>query len=258
MSLPFSTSHMKQVFTYPFEDPRWKNKFLIGILITLACLIIPVLPALILYGYLYQIMHRILVGDGELHLPEWDDWGKLFKDGWRLFCVYFIYTLPMMLVYIVGMGIYFIGMFSLTINAETSSKGMFIVPMLICVGILYLSMGIAMVLGICTSIMLPPAICHTVRKESFAAAFDFSGWWQVLKANPVGFFLAIVIIYGLGAVLMVISQVLYVTIVCCCLMYVVLIVGGFYLSLVTAALIPLVYKESIEKLNKADATVLAG
>jgi hypothetical protein len=246
--MQFTTTHIKQVITYPFQDTRWQSKFLIGILVTLANFLIPVIPTLILYGYLYQIMHRILVGDGELHLPEWSDFGKLIEDGWRLFCVYFIYMLPAFLFFIAGIVSYFCGIFGMTLMAQESNDSSFILIFYGFMGILMITVGIGMILSICASLALPPAICNTVKKNTFKAAFRFSEWWPVFKANLSGFVIALIIVYGLYMIIMLISQLLYMTMICCCLMYVVSIVGVYYISLVVAGLIPLVYKEGLEKL----------
>ena len=81
MSQSFSSEDLKQLFAFPFQDPRWQNKFLIGSLVVFAGFIIPLIPFFFVYGYMAQIMRRIIVEKGEPFLPEWDDWGKLFVDG---------------------------------------------------------------------------------------------------------------------------------------------------------------------------------
>ena len=110
MSMQFTTTPIKQALTFPFQDEKWQSKMLIGILIMFLNYIIPFIPMLIIYGYMYQIMHRVLVGDGELHLPEWNDWGQHLGEGWRLFCVYFLYMLPAAIFYIGGYFVYITGM----------------------------------------------------------------------------------------------------------------------------------------------------
>ena len=67
--------------------------------ILFASFIIPILPGLVIYGYFYQIMQQIIVRSEEPTLPEWQDWGKLLGDGFRLFGVSFIYSLPMSILY---------------------------------------------------------------------------------------------------------------------------------------------------------------
>lgn len=42
---------IQDIFSFPFRDPKWKNKFLIGGGVSLAGMVIPVLPWLALLGY---------------------------------------------------------------------------------------------------------------------------------------------------------------------------------------------------------------
>ena len=255
MSMKFTTAPIKQALTYPFQDEKWQSKLLIGLLVLILGVFIPIVPALVLYGYLYQIMERVLVGDGELHLPDWNDWGQHLGEGWRLFCVYFLYLLPAGVFYMGGFVAYITGVMSMSVFAEASSASGSAIILLFyaCMGILFVCMGIGMVFSICASLALPPAICNTVKNGSFKSAFKFSEWWPVLKANLGGFLIALLLILGMYGVIMVISQILYMTVICCCLMYVVSFIGGYYLSLVVAGLIPLVYKEGLEKLAEQQA-----
>ena len=250
MSTTFTTTPIKQVLSYPFKDERWKGKTVIGILIMLGNFIVPILPALFVYGYYYQIMERILNGDGELHLPEWDDWGKLLKDGWRLFCVNFLYNLPAVFFMLAGWVVYFVGIFGLAIGTAESyipEESIFLIYLFM--GIMFLCYGIGLIFILLSSLAVPPAMCNAVKHESFAAAFRFSEWWKVLKANIGGFFITLLIGYGLFMIIMFVGQFLYMTMICCCLMYPAMLIGGYYIALVFFALIPLVYKEGLEKLE---------
>lgn len=249
MSTKFTTAPFKQVLSYPFKDERWKSKVLIGVLIYLGNFIIPILPALIISGYFYQIMHRILVGDGETHLPEWDDWGKLIGDGWRIFCVRILYQLPGLVLFLIGAGMYFAIIIGITL-VDSGSSEIAIPFILIFALIMFASFAIGTVLIILASIVTPVAVCNAVKHDTFKAGFRFSEWWQVLKANFGGFIIAIMLIYGVSMIVGVIGQLFYLTMICCALMYVVIFIGSFYLGLIYAALIPLVYREGLEKLEK--------
>ncbi|MBI9050577.1 MAG: DUF4013 domain-containing protein [Anaerolineaceae bacterium] len=251
MSTTFTTAPIKQVLTYPFKDERWQGKVIIGMLIGLANFIIPILPALIVSGYYYQIMHRILVDDGELHLPEWDDWGKLIKDGWRLFCVNFIYNLPGVIFIMMGAVIYFVGVFAFTLaSTEYSVPEESIFLLFLFMGIMFVCLTIGMVLAVVGGIAAPPALCNTVKHDSFKAAFRFSEWWRVLKANFGGFFIALLIGFGVYMIIMFVAQIFYMTMLCSCLMLPISMIGGYYFALVFYAIIPLVYKEGLEKLKE--------
>ena len=251
MSTTFTTAPIKQLLSYPFKDERWKGKAVIGVLLLFGNIIIPILPALFVNGYYYQIMHRILVGDGEMHLPEWDDWGKLLKDGWRLFCVNFVYGLPGVLFILVGVVLYFVGTLGIGIaGAESSIPDDSVLLVFLFFGIMFVCLCIGSLLSILGAIVSPPALCNAVKHDSFAAAFHFSEWWQVVKANFGGFLIAILLIYGVSMIVSIIGQLFYMTMICCALMYVVMFIGSFYIALIYAALIPLVYKEGLDKLEE--------
>lgn len=86
-----------EAFTFPFRDPDWPIKFLLGgcvVLLSLALVGIPVL-----YGYLIQLTRN--VRDGRPHpLPEWRDLGVMFLTGLKYLVVLFIYALPIFIVMI--------------------------------------------------------------------------------------------------------------------------------------------------------------
>ncbi len=237
MTTGLSTKNMQRVLTFPFEDPTWKNKFMIGIGLSLAGMMLPVVPGLFVMGYAYQIMHRLIVENGDLYLPEWNDWEKLLKEGWRLFSVSFLYELPIIVISLFGWVIYTGSFIGMAMQGESNPDSVLPLVMLVGMGIFFLSIGLTIILGIGVSVVLPPALGHTVAKDSFSAAFDFTGWWKILKANLGGFMLALLIIAGMMTAMYVLIQLFYMTIVLICLMFIVPMLVSFYIMLVGAALI---------------------
>jgi hypothetical protein len=244
----------KEVLTYPFKDERWAGKITIGVLLFLAAYIIPIIPMLFVMGYYYQIMHRILVEDGELYLPEWTDWGKLLQDGWRLFCVNFLYGLPALIFFLIGTGIYFVGITGMSIGmAESNSPEQWLPILFIGMGVMFLCFGVGFILAIVSSIVMPPAMCNAVKYDTYKAAFRFEEWWKVLKANFSGFVIALIFIYGLFTLVMFVAQIFNIFTLICCLLYVVVFACSYYMALVMFALIPLVYKEGLEMVEEKSA-----
>jgi len=248
-----TTYGIQQILTYPFKDPRWKSKLGLGMLLTLAGMFVPVIPSLIVIGYGYQILHRLVVERGDLYLPEWDDWGKYFKDGWRLFAVSFVYMLPAVVVGMIGVAAY-AGMFVAMIAAGDTNDPAVMAPMFIAMAILFISMALSMLLIMAAALLLPPATAHAVAHGSFSAAFDFTGWWKILKANFGGFFLAIVIISGVMGIIYFVSYIFYTTIVLMCMMFILPLVFSFYMMLVGYPLYGLAYREGVDKLTAIDDT----
>src|SRR3546814_6276942 len=93
--LPYTTLFRSTLAKFTFTDPQWKNKFLIGGLLTLAGYALPILPLLFVYGYCAQIMRRIIIEKGEPYLPEWQDRSEehtselqsLMRISYAVFCL---------------------------------------------------------------------------------------------------------------------------------------------------------------------------
>ncbi len=249
-----SIRQFQRILSYPFEDSKWKSKLLIGMALTLGGMMLPVIPTLFVLGYGYQITHRLIVEQGDLYLPEWTDWEKLLKDGWRLFCVSFIYTLPMVICIVVGYVVYF-GTFGITMATSSGSSNDPAVGMLMFGGmaVQFLMMALGILLGLTTSFVLPAAMAHTIARDSFSAGFDFIGWWKVLKANFSGFLTTVVMIMGLAMLMTTFMQVIYLTIVLICLALFIPVIVSFYMLLVSSALIGLAYRDGVESLKASPA-----
>jgi hypothetical protein len=86
-----------RAFAFVFDDPSWVKKVLIGGLITLAGVIIPLIPSFILYGYMLEIMRRVYLGQTDA-LPEWNDIGGYLARGFFLTVALFVWLLPAILL----------------------------------------------------------------------------------------------------------------------------------------------------------------
>lgn len=84
-----------KAFTFVTEDERWVGK--IGIGAAIAFLSFLIVPAPLLVGYLVGITRNVKNGV-ERPLPEWDDFGQLFKDGLAVIVAQLVYTLPLWII----------------------------------------------------------------------------------------------------------------------------------------------------------------
>src|SRR5262245_49068784 len=87
-----------KAFTYAQQDPDWIKKLAIlgGIILVclvLSPLVLPLFGLLLLGGYSLEITRRVITEQSPI-LPEWNDFGGLFKGGVFVAVVGFIYTLP--------------------------------------------------------------------------------------------------------------------------------------------------------------------
>jgi hypothetical protein len=167
-------------FAFAFEDPRWLPKFLLGGLFVLLSFMI--IGLFFIFGYLARLTRNVIAGQ-QHPLPEWDDLGEYFVEGFRLFAVGFVYVLPI---------------FALI--------GFFIVPVIVAqqldIGEMThkLSEAVAagawcliMPISLALSVWLPGALLMSAVDQNFGAGFDFGRIGGFIRANAANYILAFVI-----------------------------------------------------------------
>ena len=254
MSTSLTSDDLQALVKFPFEDPKWKSKLGIGSLVMLAGFIIPIVPILFLYGYCAQIMRSIIVDRKEPFLPEWDDWGKLFMDGLKIFGITIIYSLPFILLMIVGYAVFFATMMlpAFTYNPDSGSNpGGFIpvIGMIIWLG----TFGVGMLLMLAISLILPVTVTHAIATDEFSAAFKVGEWWHIFTANIGGFLIAYVILAGFWIALTVVLQVFYITIVLCCLVPFIIVGVYIYMMIIGSVMFGQAYRDGVDVLNAKPA-----
>ena len=255
MSETMSVLSLKKLFRFPFQAPNWQSRFLVGTALILANYVIPIVPGIFVAGYALRIMRQTLAGQ-DPELPAWDDWGELAKDGLRAMLVNLVYFLPALLVFAVGMVVYFYGNLYLPIAASRSSDPDQIMAGLPAVllgsmAILFVCMLVGTLLSLLGAIAMPAATAHFVAQGEVKAGFQVRQWWRILRADKLGYFIGWVIVAGLFAVLYSGVMLAYFTIILCCLIPILMAPLGLYVLLVGAALFGETYRESaVELLNR--------
>jgi hypothetical protein len=247
---------IQTAIAFPFQDPAWFRKFLIGSILVFASFLIPVVPVLFVLGYAMRVMHRIIVQDGEPYLPEWDDWDRLIIDGVRLFAAGLVYSLPFIFLFISGYLIAYLPAFFTTLleDAATSSDAvLFLLPFL---GMVFgfICMGISILLGVGLGFLFPAALGHLIAEDRFSAAFQLSAWWPVFRANFTGFLVAYLLALGITMLGTFIFQVFYFTVILCCLIPLVISAFSMYFLLVSLTLFAQAYHQGVARL--ADSGLL--
>jgi hypothetical protein len=249
-----SMRSLRDVLAFPFREPNWKGRFAIGAALCLAGFLIPFIPVLFVYGYLLHVM-RQAIRDESLALPAWEAWGTFFLDGLKSFAVGLVYILPSIVVFGVGMWIYFIGMFSFAGMSDSYASSAANDPafwlILGSMGVFFLSMLLGSLLWILGVLPLPMAAGNLASTDRLSSAFRLRELWNILAANPFGYFLAWVIVLGLFTLVYVATMLPYMTLVLICLIPVVASLLGYYLLLVAAALFGLTYREARIRLAEA-------
>jgi len=255
-----STRSLKPFFIYPFTEQGSSKKLIIGSLLTFANFIIPFIPGFFVTGYVAKIAREIMLNDGDLHSPDWNDWENYFKDGLRISVIGFLFCLPALLTFFFGFGAYFSSFFGLMIessrgNESTEMAILYIIGLFIWIFSLFVGLLLLFVAGF----FLPPALMHTIRNSSIGSAFNFKQWWAILRRNLSGFLISFVIVFGLTHLVLYAIYGLYYTIILCIIIPFISSFGVFYLSLVTFPIFAKAYKEGSlstgEKENKIQPNV---
>lgn len=247
---------LQDLLFFPLKGPEARKRLLVACLLGFAGFIVPIIPSIFLVGYGGLIMRSIIRDKVEPFMPEWKDWSGMFTLGLKLFGASFIYLLPAILVMMFGyaamMAPAFIEAFShpQSYSGTSPFTGVSIISMFGGMA----AFGIGLLLIIPFSLILPPMLSHVVATDSFSAAFHFRDWWQVLRSNIGGFFVALILSAGLSYLLIFAIQILYMTIVLCIVIPFVMAFITAYLSAVAYTLFALAYREGVEKLPAQTAT----
>jgi hypothetical protein len=251
-----STASLKKLFRFPFSMPNWQGRFAVGAALTLASSVVPLVPLIFVAGYVLRVMRQVLAGQ-EPTLPEWNDWGELTRDGLKVMLINLVYFAPALVVFVVGMGLYFAGSFYLPFAAGTNpdqpdAVAAFLLLIFGSMAVLFVSMALGTLFAILGAMALPMATAHFAAESRFGAAFRVRQWWRILKADKLGYFIAWVIIAGLVAVLYISVMLAYYTLVLCFLVPFLMAPIAFYVALVGAALFGGTYQESAAALSTRD------
>lgn len=246
MNTPSSLQAVKRLFSFPFSDPDWKNKFLIGSGLAFGSFVIPILPIIPLMGYGARIARQSAEGEtGEPYkLPEWDDWNGLFADGLRQFGASFVITLPVTLIFVVIFGLYFAGMMGFTF-AENDPRRMQEAAPLFMVGMasFWCGMPLMFLFSAVCYFFIPVTQVHVAVKREFSALFRWREWWPILRANAGGFLVVLFLLMGAYTVFIFVFQILYFTVILCFIAPLLFVPAWFYGLLLLYHLSALAYAD---------------
>jgi MFS family permease len=246
------TNEIRRLLAFPLQHQAARKNLLFGILITLGNLLVPILPALFLYGYIARIIRKV-VEDNEFEMPEWQDWGGLLKEGVRLLGTILIYELPLLLLFMLSY--LFILIPSLLIIPMTDSEANSTLILFLLFGeiLFFISLAVIMLLSAVYAALLPAMMVHVAVKQEFKAAFRVNEWFKIFRTNLGGFLAALIVMLGVGSLLYFAFYGLYFSIVFCCLTPILGAAIGFYMMVVSAAAIGDAYRTGMQKLANAPA-----
>jgi len=245
-------TQLQMILLYPFRDSAARRNFLIASLLMFGNFIIPILPMLMLMGYVARIMRQIMDEKREPSMPEWDDWNAYLTDGLRMWGFRMVIMVPLLVVMFVGMGLYLIFMIFGVSQSNSHTTSPFIFAGLL---VFLIVMAVFMVLAIPLGVISMVGSAHVVAKKSFSAGFAFKEWWQIFYKNLGAFVVYYLIAMAVSFVLMFVLQVLYITIIFICLMPIVFPVILAYMILIQDALFAYAYAQGRDMLIVAEANI---
>jgi hypothetical protein len=252
-----STESIAETLAFPFRAEGATNRLLAGSGLLLLSFIIPIFPALVVYGYLLRVM-RDVIGGKPASLPAWTDWGRLFVDGLKSFIVGFVYMLPATAVTAIGFGCYCSAIFYsvlVSVNAGPNAAEPTALPawMFLAMGIYFLSFSVGLALALLGGLPLPMAQASLSERSSLGSGFALGHILRVMRANPGGTIVAWLIMGGIWMFSSLILMLAYYTLVLACLIPLLMVPVMFYALLVGAALFGDAYRVGIAKLEGAGA-----
>ncbi len=193
-------NHLVKTLAFPFKGREWGKKLAIGYLLTMAYFIVPLVPILFVTGYCRKIMKAIILENAEPALPDWEDWGRLIGDGFKLWGAGFIYGLPTFLLTLASLAGYMLPAAVILMQGiQGSSLTMNVFPLLLAgVGLGYAISCLSIPVGVVTSLFQLPATGHVAATGQFSAAFRFREWWNILKAGFTYYIIVIAALMGIG------------------------------------------------------------
>jgi hypothetical protein len=201
-----------KAFTYIFDDPRWLEKLVIPLLVTL----IPVIGWMVAAGYLLRVTRNVAEHQVE-PLPELE-FGADLGRGFNLFVASLVYVLVSTLLFL-----------PLALTENGSDIPFFAIALAIFGGLLILLYALFMM------IIMPVVKANLAVKGRLGAAFDFKEIFRMIGNNFTAWLIVIGgtilcngIIAPLGGILLIVGA----------------IITGFYAQLIIAHLTGQAYAHS--------------
>ncbi len=182
---------INKALTFVFEDERWLVKVLIGTgLMLLSFLIIPIF---FIQGYMIRIVRNVMDGV-ERPLPEWDNWGEMFKDGLNLVIAGLVWTLPIWLAMCCSFLFFIPAGMSEGSDLGDIMAGLGAVTMMAMLCLVFL-------FGIALMFIMPAITVRYAQTDELSSVFQFGNIIALTREHLGDIIIAVVVIFGLSLVL---------------------------------------------------------
>jgi hypothetical protein len=160
-----------KAFSYPFKDPAWVSKFILGALFMVLGIFL--VGIFIVVGYFIETTQRVM--RRELHpLPEWTDVGVKLVLGVKFCVVYLVYLIPIFILYIPFLALILVGSLSDNGDMLGALAGIYVGVMVFLFIIPY---------SLLLAAMLPIITYRFARNEKVSEALDIAAVFRTFKRN---------------------------------------------------------------------------
>lgn len=151
----------RDALTFPRHGPKWLTSLGIGSALTLfgALLFVPLIPV---QGYLLRVLRTAV--DGDPHPPQFDRWGDLFVDGFRMIFVQVVYAFVPVLLASAGLSVAGFGAFEPGLSGTGLGRGVETL------GWTLLALGAVSLIAVVY--LVPAALARMAATDRLASAFD--------------------------------------------------------------------------------------
>lgn len=242
MTTRFTTPELQTIFAFPFRDEKWPNKLGIALLIMFASILI--VPGIFLAGYLYELQRGIIVDQKAPSLPEWNDFGKYFVDGLKMYGVWLVCAIPSLILFVPYI------LFTIVMLAFADAPSEVVEPLILLgMPISMLLMLLGMLVSFVMSFLSLAAVGHMIAQDEFGAAFRIRAWWPILRQNIAGYILAFVFVIGISWILSFVAQFLMMTIVLCVIAPFLSSAIYVYVGIIGSAMFAYAYRDGQSRVN---------
>lgn len=162
--------NLGDAFSFPFKDKNWFPKFALAAVFMVLCVFI--VGFFILAGYFIRVTQRVMRREQQL-LPEWDDIGSTLVLGFKFCLVYFVYCLPIILLYIPLLAMMILG----AISGQDEIAGIFTGFYTLGLVLLVIPYSLALYA------LLPVITYRFAERESIGDALDIAGIFRTFRRN---------------------------------------------------------------------------
>jgi hypothetical protein len=160
-----------RAFSYPFKDPAWASKFILGALFMILGILL--IGIFIIVGYFIETTQRVM--RRELNpLPEWTDIGVKLVLGFKFCVVYLVYLIPIFILYIPFLTLVLVGALSDNSDMLGALAGVYVAVMVFLFVIPY---------SLLLAAMLPIITYLFARNEKIAEALDIAAVFRTFRRN---------------------------------------------------------------------------